>query len=317
MNALLPFTRIRTVCVYVLVLFWGVSAYSQQLYHQWYGKEGSPCLVFLHGGPGYNSAAFEVSTMPALVKKGYQVLVYDQRGSGRSEGMEGEFTFAEAVADLDGLLKKRGISQANLLGHSFGGAVALHYADAFPEKTQSVVLISAPVNFPATFKSILANCRASYTAKNSPSVKYIDQIEAMDSTTLEYSSFCFAHAMMAGLYNPANPSKESVQMTKKWRDDPNWKYLAKSSMAPVQGFFDAEHYTTQDHTALLQKVCAQSTVYGIFASEDGLFDTLQLGLIESYLGSDHYHLIENASHNVFMDQPTQFLQLIGEWVPAK
>jgi len=51
-----------------------------------------------------------------------------------------EYTFAREVEDLEGLRKALGLSQINLLGHSFGGMVAQAYALKYPQSVRRLLL---------------------------------------------------------------------------------------------------------------------------------------------------------------------------------
>lgn len=113
------------------------------------GPAGGTPLLFLHGGPGYNSHSFAVQAGPLLEPR--QRLIYlDQRGSGRSERpWTGDYSIARLVTDLEGLRRQLGIRQWHVAGHSFGGLLALEYAAAHPDRVRKLVLISAASDIPA------------------------------------------------------------------------------------------------------------------------------------------------------------------------
>lgn len=298
-----------------LLLLLAAHLPAQTLYHQWYGDPDAPALAFLHGGPGYNSAGFEMDMAPRLAKAGYQVLVYDQRGSGRSEGMQGAFTYAEAVSDLQGLLDARGVQRVHLLGHSFGGTVALRFAHAHPGRVASLVLVSAPMDFPGCFEDIRANLHRVMEAKeDAAGLRSIDALAAMDSTSLEYSGTHFMYAMANGLYLPEGMAKEGEKLQKKLKKHPLAKWTRHSSYAPVKGFWEAEHYTDGNHMAMLAEVAAQTRVNAIVGHYDGLFTPGRVGELEQALGRDHVYELLNASHNVFLDDPMGFVDALMECV---
>jgi proline iminopeptidase len=301
----------RILAAFALLLSFQ-SLQAQDLYHKWFGEAGKPAVVFLHGGPGYNAASFEADMAKRVADYGYQVLVYDQRGSGRSEGLKGEFTYAEAVADLKGLLDAHGTKQAVLLGHSFGGSVALKFAEKHPDMVKSIVLISAPVDFPKCFRSIQNNCWKVFDYKEDPAVKNIEMLRKMDSTSLEYATTSFGFAMQAGLYSPDEPLKQGTKVRKKVGKSDLAPWMKKSSYEPVKGFYTKEHYTTAVFTPLLKEVAQTIPVYGIFGEDDGLFEYESLQEIQDIIGSDHYYSFSSASHSVFLDDPYGFLDALAE-----
>ena len=68
---------------------------------------------------------------------------YDLRGHGRSEVTPDGYTSENMASDLLALLDHLGIGRAHLVGHSFGGAVALHAAVVAPERVASLTLVDA------------------------------------------------------------------------------------------------------------------------------------------------------------------------------
>lgn len=112
-------------------------------------RPGVAPLVFLHGGPGYNSHSFAVQAGPAL-ERTMQVVYYDQRGSGRSERpWTDEYSVERLVQDVEGLRQALGVPQVALMGHSFGGSLALEYAATHPERVSRMVLVGPASDIPA------------------------------------------------------------------------------------------------------------------------------------------------------------------------
>lgn len=304
-----------------LLLFGGILlatlVHAQEgLYHRWLGpQDAKVTIAYIHGGPGYNCASFEADMAPRLAKIGYQVLVYDQRGSGRSEATKGEFTYAEAVEDLLTLLNERDIPEAVLFGHSFGGSIAVEFAKAHPDRTRGILLISAPLDFPACFHAIRENCKAKMEDREDETgLKSVQALSEMDSTKLEYASTHFAYAMSNGLYTPSEPFKAATKVQKTLKK-PEWaKWVKHSSFAPVQGFWKNEQYTTANRMDMLREIPDSIPVAGIFGEEDGLFDQTSLQELEDAIGGNNFYLLMMASHAVFADDPYGFLDAMGEFM---
>jgi pimeloyl-ACP methyl ester carboxylesterase len=101
------------------------------------GTGGRP-LVLVHGFTGSRDDFADVAD--ALADLG-RLVVLDQRGHGDSSKPGGGYDFDHLVADLRGLFDAAGIGQADLLGHSLGGMVALRFALAHPERVASLILM--------------------------------------------------------------------------------------------------------------------------------------------------------------------------------
>lgn len=102
--------------------------------------DGRPFLL-LHGLTGHRDDFRP--RLPELADLGW-LLAPDLRGHGNftQTGNEQTFTFAQLVADLLAFLDREGIAECDLLGHSFGGMVALRFVLAHPERVRSLVLMN-------------------------------------------------------------------------------------------------------------------------------------------------------------------------------
>jgi len=112
-------------------------------------------IVLIHGLAA-NHAFWHLSVLLPLARK-YRVTVYDLRGHGYSGMPPSGYTTEDMAEDLDRLLDHLQIERADLVGHSFGGVVALHYAVCRPERVSSLVIADArlrsiqPTNHPRTW----------------------------------------------------------------------------------------------------------------------------------------------------------------------
>lgn len=107
---------------------------------QWLGPEGAPLVVMVHGMLTGNVASWYFGLGAALAAD-HRVFMYDQRGHGRSQAPVTGYTLTDLAADLDALVA--GAGPAVLVGHSFGGVVALRRALDHPGAVRSVVAIDS------------------------------------------------------------------------------------------------------------------------------------------------------------------------------
>jgi pimeloyl-ACP methyl ester carboxylesterase len=97
--------------------------------------EGDP-IVLIHGF-GLDSRIWEKQV--EQLSKTNKVITYDLRGFGKSSIPNGKYSHTE---DLHELLKELGIQKAKIVGHSFGGEIAVEYALEYPNEVNNLVLIS-------------------------------------------------------------------------------------------------------------------------------------------------------------------------------
>jgi pimeloyl-ACP methyl ester carboxylesterase len=103
----------------------------------WVTGEG-PRVLAIHGGPGMNYDYLDVAVEELAAR--YQVATFQQRGLAPSTE-QGEFTVAEAVADIAAVLSGLGWETAYLMGHSWGGHLVFHAAAGIPERLAGVLAV--------------------------------------------------------------------------------------------------------------------------------------------------------------------------------
>lgn len=109
------------------------------IYYERVGTKGAKPAVFLHGGPGGGISPKQRRVFdPAR----YDVLLFDQRGCGRSKPfseLEANTTW-HLVADIERLREMVGVDTWLVFGGSWGSTLALAYAETHPERVSELVL---------------------------------------------------------------------------------------------------------------------------------------------------------------------------------
>jgi pimeloyl-ACP methyl ester carboxylesterase len=100
-------------------------------------------LVLIHGIAS-NLGQWQLSILPALAKE-FRVTMYDLRGHGYSDMPASGYTPDHMVGDFSGLLDYLGIERASIIGHSYGGVVALYYAVVHPERVDKLIIADTGV----------------------------------------------------------------------------------------------------------------------------------------------------------------------------
>ncbi len=133
--------------------------------------KGCPVL-FVHGGPGAYDYLSD-SVLGTWLAESHAVVGYDQRGCRRSTS-HGPFTIDANVADMEAIRKHIGAEQLTVVGHSFGGLLALCYAAEHSGRIRSLVLIGSvgpKAGWAADFHSTL---RQRYTSEQ---IKALSEIQ--------------------------------------------------------------------------------------------------------------------------------------------
>jgi len=105
--------------------------------------DGKP-VVFLHGGPGAGTSPWHRRFFDP---EAYRIVLFDQRGCGRSTPHAGEAradlarnTTWDLVADMEALRARLGIDRWQVFGGSWGSALALAYAETHPGAVTELIL---------------------------------------------------------------------------------------------------------------------------------------------------------------------------------
>ena len=112
---------------------------GHSVYWELCGKPGGKPVVFLHGGPGAGCSA---EHRRLFDPQRYQILLFDQRGCGRSRptaGLENNTTW-HLVADIERLRTMLGVQRWQVFGGSWGSTLALAYAQTHPERVTELIV---------------------------------------------------------------------------------------------------------------------------------------------------------------------------------
>ena len=99
--------------------------------------QGYP-LVLMHGGP--SADLWSLTDFRRLAGQ-FTLVFYDHRCNGRSRAPISSMTWENLTADADALRERLGFERWAVLGHSFGGHVALEYALRYPARLSHLVLL--------------------------------------------------------------------------------------------------------------------------------------------------------------------------------
>lgn len=185
-----------------------------KLYYQKFaGTNDKEPIIVLHGGPGLDSS-YLLPQMAELANNN-EVIFYDQRGSGKSLGFvldPNTINIDTFVEDLEDVRRYFNAKKMTLVGHSWGGLLAMAYAIKYQENLNSLVLVSsAPANTEG-FNIFITN----YLKRIKPLNNKLEKIEKTaefkegnPSTVLDYYRTIFSFYF----YNKKYLNKLSLHFT--------------------------------------------------------------------------------------------------------
>ncbi len=158
-----------------------IAIYGKKIWYEIYGAEYHDTLLYLHGGPGASCLDF-VNQAKALSEK-MRVVILDQLGVLRSEAIaENEsYSMEYQIEMLEEMRKSLGIEKWSILGHSYGGMLAVLYAHAYPNSIQKIILECPSLWFEDSARATAEYLSEHIHSLNNPqAVKLCEKIKSAD-----------------------------------------------------------------------------------------------------------------------------------------
>ncbi|WP_226682856.1 alpha/beta fold hydrolase [Sutcliffiella horikoshii] len=133
-----------------------VQVRGTNLFVEEFGVNNEEVLLYLHGGPGASCLDFCYEQAKLLGEK-LRVIALDQRGVLRSDPIkdDSDFGLNDIIADCEALREQLGIQSWTVLGHSFGGFIALKYAHEHPNSVKKVIYEAPTFDLGLSSKSMI------------------------------------------------------------------------------------------------------------------------------------------------------------------
>ena len=110
---------------------------------------GSETVFCLNGGPGL-PCDYLREAHSCLVDKGYRVVAFDQLGTGASDRPDdlSLWTIGRYVEETETVRKALGLGKVHMLGHSWGGWLAIEYALTYAQNLKTLILEDTVADMP-------------------------------------------------------------------------------------------------------------------------------------------------------------------------
>jgi proline-specific peptidase len=257
---------------------------------------GYPILL-MHGGPGVDHSTL----LPLLpLANQFTLIFYDHRCNGRSESTDiTTMTWENLSIDAESLRESLGFEQWAVLGHSFGGMVALEYALHFPQSISHLILMDT--------------CADSNWVRNNASRVLMKR--GYSSSTVKA-----AQKFFTGKVNSIQMLTYMLRFGKAYYYKPSIVRLFSEILASlrirrnhkafVYGFSKLlVNWTVMDR--LNEIICPTMILAGRY---DFQFPFEHQSDIAKRISNSRLNIIENSGHNVQKEKPDEIMNLIREFV---
>lgn len=128
---------------------------GMELFVEYYNSNKENTVLLIHGGPGESCISF--SYFAALASEYVNVVMLDQRGVMRSKAEQRIFklTINQLIDDFEEVRTKLNIKKWYILGHSFGGYIAMRYVLLYPQSLLGVIYENPCFNIEHSLQAIL------------------------------------------------------------------------------------------------------------------------------------------------------------------
>jgi pimeloyl-ACP methyl ester carboxylesterase len=112
-----------------------------ELYYEVDGARDGPTVALIQG-LGYGRWMWH--WLREALAPEFELLLPDNRGTGRSDTPEGPYTMAQLASDLESVLADHGVEEVQLVGASMGGMIAMQHALTYDRASRLVLLCTTP-----------------------------------------------------------------------------------------------------------------------------------------------------------------------------
>jgi len=253
-----------------------------KLYYEIHGK-GQP-IVFIAGFSVDHNAWMSVVQEFA---KTHQVIVFDNRGVGRSDCPDYHYTSKMMIEDVITLMQKLKIDSAHFVGSSFGGCIAQEIAYKHPKLVKSIVLVNSIYKISPRLK-LQVELRLKFMQANVP-----EEIIVEDGCVWLFSN------------NFLSKTKEIKKLIKCSLANPcpTTEVGYKNQLAALLSF---------DSSKWMHKIKMPCLV--ITADDDLLVDVEQSERLAATIPNSEYYCFKGVGHVPFVEEPKLFSKVVLDFI---
>ena len=257
--------------------------------HIFYTSSGTgvPCLV-MHGGLGLDHTYLRGLDMLGDV---LHLVYYDHRHNGRSGRPPIEsVTYAQLADDAESLRQHLGLGKVAVLGHSYGGFIALEYALRYPDSVSHLILVDT-----------------------APVFDYGEEV--MNNAIAKGATPAMIEAMAASSANEEE-MKSSLQLIFPlyfYRYQPAYDALM-ANIIVCAAFEEHQEKMLSTYNTLLSLHEIGCPTLLLVGSDDFICPPSQAQRMHAHIPQSHLVVFEQSGHFPWIEEPTLFTQTVKKWL---
>lgn len=263
--------------------------------------EGEPLLI-LHGGPGLSHDYFLPHLEP--LADHMKLILFDQRGMGRSsvDLDSTSFSMELLIEDIDALRQKLRLESIHLMGHSWGGIMAMHYAAHYPQNLSSLILCNSMPVTPDFDELLVENFARIYQRQNMADLEHLQKkIDSGNRDIALQERYMQLH-FRPSFYDTSDVNKLHLNLSE--------NFFKTQELLPYLA-------SREESYRLLPKLKNFEAPALIIRSEIEAIPIESDRYLENILKNGKLISIDHAGHFPFIEKPEEFTKLILNFIRSE
>ncbi|MGG0302397.1 alpha/beta hydrolase [Bacillus albus] len=286
---------------------------GKKLYVETHGNPKNKPVLYLHGGPGESCYDFSFHQAERL-KDSLFVIMIDQRGVCRSEEITEDEAFGlhDLIEDCEELKKVLQIEKWSVIGHSFGGYVALLYASIYPSSIEKIIFEGPTFDFALTSRALLQ--------KTGNLLKKYGKEEVAEESLAYSSSNASSEELLEAYIRLSNELEENRMEIYNYKEDvtdeslysdEEWEVFSNRSKI----HFDRLKVDGAVHTSLLPKIKnVQKPILLIVGKYDVVTCEKQIETFNKDAKNGKYIVFEESGHTPHYEEADRYAELVIQFL---
>ncbi|MGG0122349.1 alpha/beta fold hydrolase [Bacillus paranthracis] len=286
-----------------------INIRGKKLYVETHGNPKNKPVLYLHGGPGESCYDFSFHQAGRL-KNSLYVIMIDQRGVCRSEEITEDEAFGlnDLIEDCEELRKSLQIEKWSIIGHSFGGYVALLYASIYPSSIEKIIFEGPTFDFALTSKALLQ--------KTADLLKKYGKEEVAKACLVYLSSNASSEELLDAYIRLSDELEENRMEIYNYKEDvtdeslysdEEWEVFSNRSKI----HFDRLKLEGAFHTSLLRKIKdVQNPMLLIVGKHDVVTCEKQIEIFNKDARNGKYIVFEESGHSPHYEEADRFAETV-------
>jgi pimeloyl-ACP methyl ester carboxylesterase len=258
-----------------------------------------PALLLIHG-VGDKSASWE--SVHAKLAQRFTVIAPDLLGHGESDKPRGDYSLPAFANGMRDLLAVLGIERVTVVGHSFGGGVAMQFAYQYPQLVERIVLVSAggvadDVSFALRLAAMPLGSEALAMVRLPGALPAMRLVGRAVQTLMGSTKF-------------GRDAVDTVRLLEGFKDPSALSAFARTLRSVVDG--RGQFVTMLDRSYLVESVPVQV----IWGQEDPVIPVSHAHTAHEAMPGSRLEIFENSGHVPHHDHPDRFVEVVERFIDS-